>query len=201
MSGTVFVGIDPGKSGAVGVIYDDGNVEAWHNPVNVTRKTTSAKLKSGKRKGQNVKRRTEKRHNDLGGRLRLLLPFAKLAKQGSKVLVTLEQVSAGPKDGKVQAFSFGHDFGTWEMALTALKLKYNLIRPHLWRPEMVGTGASKAESLKLCKRLYPKLDLPLAKDEARAEAILLADWQRRRELGLGMPQQRKSEKINHGEED
>jgi len=191
----VFAAIDPGKSGAVGVIYSDGRTEAWHSPLIVTRKTTSAKLKSGKRKGQNVKRRTEKRQIDLAGRMKLLAPFAKMAREGKNVLVTLEQVSSMPRDGKVQAFSFGYDFGTWEMALVALRLPYKLVRPNVWRPEMVGEKADKNESLKLCRRLYPKLSLPLAKDEARAEAILIADWQRRRELGLEMPRQRKATKI------
>lgn len=192
MSGTIYVGIDPGKSGAVGVIYPDGTVDAWHNPVIVERKTTSAKLKSGPRKGQNAKRRTEKRHNDLDGRLCLLLPFARLARKGQEVIVTLEHISSMPRDGKVQAFAFGYDFGTWEMALVALKLKYLMVRPNVWRPAMVGKEADKRDSLILCRRLYPKLDLPLAKDEARAEAILLADWQRRKLNGLEMPYKEES---------
>lgn len=209
---TVFVGIDPGKSGAVGVIYTDQSVfakaggykpdaEAWHNPLVIERKTTSAKLKSGKRKGQNVKRRTEKRHIDLAGRLRLLLPFARLHKTTeANVLVTLEQVSSGPRDGKVQAFSFGYDYGSWEMALVALGIPYTTVRPHVWRPEMVGVAATKKDSLKLCRRLYPKVDLPLEKDEARAEALLLADWQRRRAQKLSMPHHRKSEKQEKKDE-
>lgn len=185
--GQIWGGIDPGKSGAVGVIYPDGTVDAWHNPVIIERKTTASKLKSGPRKGQNVKRRTEKRHNDLSGRLSLLLPLAKASRAGYDVIVTLEHISSMPRDGKVQAFAFGYDFGTWEMALVALKLKYLMVRPNVWRPAMVGKEADKRDSLILCRRLYPKLDLPLAKDEARAEAILLADWQRRKHMGLDMP--------------
>lgn len=174
----IYVGIDPGMHGAVGAVYSDGMVESFHAPASVVYKTTNSKLKSGKNKGQKKKRRTSTFTRDLVGRFALLHRYKKMQRAGCQVHVVLEHVSSMPHDGRKQAFSLGADFGQWQMALTALRLPYTLVKPSLWRPTMVGVGTNKAASLEKCRSLFPGVDLPLAKDEARAEAVLLAEWYR-----------------------
>lgn len=182
----IWAGIDPGKSGAVAWIKEDGTAEAFFSPVLISRKKTRSKLKSGPNAGHNKLRTAQKIHHDLPGRFRLLLQLVALKAAGHDVLVTLEHASSRPKDGKAQAFSFGYDFGSWEMALVALGLPYQTVTPAKWRVEMVGQGKPKAESLKKARRLFPSVSLPLAKDEAKAEALLIAEWQRQRERSLNV---------------
>lgn len=43
---------------------------------------------------------------------------------------------------------------------------------------------TKAESLKVARRLFPKAGLKLKKYHGRADALLIADWLRRKSLGL-----------------
>ena len=69
------------------------------------------------------------------------------------------------------------------MALTASGLSYVLVEPSKWRPALVGKGADKKESLYLARKLWPDVDMPLMKDEAKAEALLIAEWIRRYEKG------------------
>lgn len=185
-----WLAIDPGMGGAVAVIYEDGRVEAFHSPTITESKTTSAKLRSGKNKGENKKRRSTKRIRDVKGRFSLLCKFKQLMSEGLELKAVIEAVHSMPRDGVTQAFSFGQDYGQWEMALVALKIPYNKVSPSVWRPVMVGKGASKAESLSACRRMYPDLHLPLAKDEARAEAVLIAEWQRRTDLEISYPKKK-----------
>lgn len=163
----VWVGIDPGLSGAVGAVYNNRMAEAWATP------SIDVKLGKGKKK-----------HPDLAGMADLLRPFLKLQRQGWEVLVTLEESSPNPQDGKVGHHKVGIGYGIWLGILTALRLPYHTVRPSEWRPQMVGAKTDKNMSRKVCQQLFPRLKLPLVKDADKAEAVMLAEWGRRRDLGL-----------------
>jgi len=45
----------------------------------------------------------------------------------------LEEVHAMPRDGKVQAFNFGNNFGFWRGLLTGLKIPYESVIPLKWQ--------------------------------------------------------------------
>lgn len=175
----VWVGIDPGLSGAVGAVYQNRFAEAWSTP--------SINVKKGKGKGA-------KKHPDLAGMADLLRPFLKLQRQGWEVLVTLEESSPNPQDGKVGHHKVGIGYGIWLGILTALRLPYQTVRPGVWRPQMVGAKTDKNMSRKVCQQLFPRLKLPLVKDADKAEAVMLAEWGRRRDLGLAATQ--KQQKID-----
>ena len=184
-NGIVYGGIDPGNSGAVGWIMPDGKAESHHMPQLVTRRKVNSKQKSGKNKGQKKERTETKIYPDLPGIYKLIQNFALIRAFGHEVRVMLENVTSGPKDGVRQAFSFGYAKALCEMALTSLQIPYELVTPSQWRTQVVGNGKTKADSLRLARRLFPGVDMPLAKDEARAEALLLAHFYRIREGGGG----------------
>ena len=170
----IYVGIDPGKSGGVAVIHPDGSAEAWYTPIITTRKTSPRKkTPSGKKYVKVTKKYDET------GMFRLLGKFRKLKREGFTIKVGLERVGAAPRDGRTSAFNFGMGWGLWRMALTASGFTYRLVEPSKWRPELVGKGADKKESLYLARKLWPDVELPLMKDEAKAEALLIAEWIRR----------------------
>jgi crossover junction endodeoxyribonuclease RuvC len=98
----------------------------------------------------------------------------------------VEKAQAMPKQGVTSAFNYGKGFGVFETIAAILDIPYHDPRPAKWKKEM-GLNADKINSIKLCKRLFPAVNL-LASDRCRkdhdgiAEAILLAEWGRRNNL-------------------
>lgn len=103
------------------------------------------------------------------------------------ILVTIESQRQRPNDSKQVVFQVGRGLGLWEMAVTAAGYELVKVLPSQWKPNYTEPGADKKASLAICKKLYPDHDLPLAKDEARAEAILIADYTMRKATGLEFP--------------
>jgi len=178
----MYVGIDCGKTGGIAALYSDGRVESWHTPATVTRKKKRGKSESGKT------RYSSKTEYDLHGMLRLLRELAHKADcEDGSIKVIIEQQRQRPGDSKQVVFQIGYGMGLWDMACQAAGLATIKVLPSQWKPRYVEVGATKKESLAICKKLYMTHHLPLAKDEARAEAILNADYIRRQELGLEYP--------------
>lgn len=182
----VYIGIDPGQSGAIAAIYPDGRVQVWCTP------TMKLKTRIGTNPKTKKPRFKQATLYDEPGMVRILYQFYKLRKEGYKVHVVLEEVSSMPRDGVVQAFKFGMGYGMWRGILAAVRLPYTLIRPATWKPPMVGVGADKTKSRLVCMRLFPDVELPKKKDSDKAEAILLAEYFRRKEHSEPMPQSKKA---------
>ena len=167
--GVAYVGIDPGKKGAVAVIYNEGPLaDSWHVPI-----------KPGK-----------KREYDLLGMLRLVHQFRQMKEAGWRILAGIERQSPRPTDPKNTAFKVGIAQAYWEMACAANRLPYVLVAPQSWKAKYVAKGAPKGESVVAAQAIYPDQEFPLVKDEARAEALLIADFMMRTERKLNFPKRR-----------
>lgn len=145
-----FVGIDPGVSGAVAVIDTMVDVIDIYD------------FSSGK----------------------ALIRLQGLPKESR---VVLEKVGAMPKQGVVSTFTFGTNFGQWIGRLEALGLRFDLVAPGKWKKEMLDSARKKgvdpkAASLDRARRLFPQAAYLLTrkKDHNRAEALLMAEYCRRR---------------------
>lgn len=174
----LWIGIDCGKGGAIAAISSDGKVYATHTPVSTTRtKRARKKTPSGK---CSVSSHTD---YDIAGMLRcvsnILLQF-----HGYVPRVAIEQQQPMPRDGKGAVFSTGRGQGIWEAVLVSRKLSYTMIRPAVWKQCYLPRGADKQASIDVCCELFKSVSLPRKKDEALAEAILIADYLRRIELGI-----------------
>lgn len=178
---TIFVGVDPGKSGAIAVIRSPRNLSLYKIPV-----TTIRTPKRGRTKG-GAKRYSVATHIDLPGLRDVFLEISQEVSGDTEVLVFLEEVSAGPNDGRVSAFSFGKTAGMIEAAIACANLPYEMVRPNVWRPAMVGRGTSKDESIRIARRLFPTAELPNKSDEGKAEALLIAEYGRRVSSGVKLP--------------
>lgn len=176
-----WVGIDCGKTGALSIIDDQGKVLSWHTPAVVTRTKKKTKSKAGKT------RYSSKTEYDLKGMLLLLQKARELQDKGIEVVVAIEQQRQRPRDSKQVVYQVGRGQGLWEMACTANNLRYTMVLPATWKSRYVPVGADKQQSVDVCRKLYPKLALPLSKDEARAEATLIADFVRREANGQPYP--------------
>lgn len=148
---TLIVGIDPGQTGALAVLSGDGELEALHDlPI----------IRDGKLAWI-----------DAQGMTALLLDSL----QGRPARAVIERVSAMPKQGIASAFTFGVGFGSLLALVQARYLPIELVTPATWK-RALGLSSDKRASLDKARLLYPMADLPLAKHDGRAEALLLAHW-------------------------
>lgn len=170
MNHPVYIGIDPGFSGAVAVLQ--GLVVMFHDTpvVEVTRRTHRA----GKR---------AQREYLVPAMAALLRPYAKTGR------AALELAMALPQQNAQGTLAFGRGGGIWEGILGALEIGCELVPAATWKREIFrGSGLSmsdKSASRLLAVRLFPQCaeELRLVKHDGRAEALLLAEWLRRRENG------------------
>lgn len=183
--GNIYVGIDPGKKGAVAAIYNEGQqVESWYVPVHSIRTKKRGRTPGGKQ------RYSQKTQYDLPGFLSLLFQFHKRRQEGWRINVAIEEQNPRPVDSNKTKKSVGMSQAYWEMACVANKLAFQLIAPSVWKPKYVTTGANKQASVMAAQSLYPELSFPKVKDTDRAEAVLIADYLMRKERQLGFPGRR-----------
>ena len=170
----IYMGIDPGLNGAIAVINRDGSVlEVNDMPVQEI-------ASDGKKK-----RRIDIRS------LSVLFQNILLRYPGAIISAGMEQVHAFPdrknKDGTMtrgqgvtSAFAFGRGYGNLEQALVDFQIGFTEISPVRWKKAMLGDmPKGKGAALYRARQLFPSADLRLAKHEGRAEALLIAEFQRR----------------------
>jgi crossover junction endodeoxyribonuclease RuvC len=170
----IFIGIDPGLNGAVGLISDrhgylvypdgeNGSIQVYDTPTMIV---------SGAK---------EKRVYNTVEMANLLSPF-----KGQDALVILESVHSMPKQGVASSFSFGQGLGMWQGIIAALGLPLEMPSPQRWKKEILADqGKDKDASRFKAIQLFPSLATQLSrvKDDGRAEAILMAEYGRRLRKG------------------
>ena len=177
---TVWIGIDCGKKGAIAFLWPDGFLTASHVPVVTERKKRARKkTKSGR---PSVTSTTEYDCTQMLAVLRAGLNEAYA--RCFYTAVAIERQQGMPTDSKKTVFAVGRGQGLWEMAVASFGLQPELIRPVDWKKNYVPPKAEKELSIIACKQLYPNFEFRLKKDEALAEAILIADYLMRKRTGL-----------------
>lgn len=101
--------------------------------------------------------------------------------------IVLEHVEPRPRSGATSEWRFGVGYGLTRAALqlAALDLRVHLVRPKAWKGVM-GLTSEKRDSLDMARAIFPKnaSDLLRAKDDGRAEALLLIEYFRQHLLVL-----------------
>jgi hypothetical protein len=176
----LYAAIDPGKTGALAFIFPSGKVESWHTPTLTTRvKHPRAKTKKGNPKVSVTKVYDTRAMFDLVYRLCWYRD-----KKGFVIDLSIEGQQSRPTDSKGVVFAVAHGVSKWETIAELCELPYLRLWPHVWKPRYLKKQAPKKASLELARKLFPNHDLPLAKDEARAEALLMADYLRRKRMEI-----------------
>ena len=150
----IYLGIDPGLSGALAVLDKDGEIiDIFDMP--------TLEVISGTSKKQRV---------NPHGIVSELTLFKNIPVQA-----IIEQVNAMPGQGVTSMFSFGRSLGILEGVLAGIQIPYTLVTPVVWKRKM-QVNASKDGARELAMRTWPsKADLfKRKKDDGRAEAALLA---------------------------
>ena len=174
MANKVYAAIDPGKEGAVVIIYPDGLIETHVTP------------KIGK-------------EYDKAAMFRLISNIVK--KSEGQCHFVLENINGHVAKGRSAAFMMGLGKGLWEMALIASNAPHTFVSSSSWQKETWQGVAivkvksetnksgektdTKATSLIAAQRLFPHVDL---RRSARAnvphdgivDAILMAEFARRK---------------------
>lgn len=185
----IYVGVDPGLTGAVAALYESGAVSLFDTP---TYEVERAKKKGQKKAGI----RTMYDVAGMGDILRGLMAAHWDPDDACPFVVCLEHQQPMPSKmggrnaGANQTFSLGYGYGIWVGVLTTLGLPYELVRPAIWKPKMMGGGPKEKEAARLrALSLFPQArgELMRKKDHGRAEALLMAEYLRRQTSGLGAP--------------
>jgi len=155
----IFIGIDPGLGGAVGVLTPE-YAHVFDTP------TVLVEGEATKRKYLTAAMAT------------LLRPFA----DRRDVLAILEHVHSMPKQGVASSFSFGEGKGMWEGILAAFNIPTELVSPQRWKKAiMADQGKEKSAARFKAMQLFPAIagEFKLVKHDGRAEALLMAEYGRR----------------------
>jgi crossover junction endodeoxyribonuclease RuvC len=154
---TVFIGLDPGVSGAIAILAPNGVTFADMPVLEVKKKQTL----------------------DYAGLACILRPFS-----GGGAFVAVELVGAMPGQGVSSMFKFGQCYGAALATLATLEIPYELVTPPVWKRAYRLIGCEKDESRAAALRLFPQCagDLKLKKHHGRADALLMAEYLRRQEV-------------------
>jgi crossover junction endodeoxyribonuclease RuvC len=166
----VFIGIDPGKDGAMAILgYRDTPILI---PFNETEYANQLR-RLDPHTFCSMPVSEAKLHETLG--IKLLEPFTPFC--------VVEHVNAMPGQGVTSCFSFGQNFGFILGLLTAFRIPYELVRPQKWKKEFSCTS-DKNTSISVAQRLFPGVDLRRTPKctkphDGMAEALLMAEHARR----------------------
>ena len=148
---TKFIGIDPGKSGGICVIWEENNkqlIEAKKCPSTV---------------------------HDMS------LMFALIVQETPPYIirVMIEKVWARPHDGRASVFKFAENYGQWEGIVASYDIKLNYVTPQAWMksyevPKKLTKTDRKNHIKALAKEMYPELERKITL--ATSDAILIADY-------------------------
>lgn len=102
----------------------------------------------------------------------------------TQTIVCIEHVHAMPQQGVSSTFNFGMNFGWLQGVMMAFGIPFELVTPQKWKKEFSVT-ADKNTSIAVCKRLFPNVSLKKTErctkdDDGKAEALLLAEYARRK---------------------
>lgn len=146
-----FIGIDPGKSGAVAIMHGE-KVTIEDMPLD------------------------EDGHIDT----EVLCDVIGMHVVPDKSFCVLERAWARPLEGVKSAFALGETYGLTKAVLDILKIETLCISPSVWK-KFFDITSDKEVSRSLAQQLFPTQHHMLArkKDHNRAEALLLCEYAQR----------------------
>ena len=148
----MYLGIDPGFSGAWGLIDHHGKYQSCGDMLN---------------NGKHILSRAV--HAEI---------VQAIDRQDIEGVI--ESVHSMPAQGVASSFKFGVAFGMAIAIIERINCPWMLVTPQKWKKDM-GLTSDKTQSLKMARRLWPNAPLARQMDNGRAESLLMAEWLRRQE--------------------
>tara|TARA_R110001632_G_scaffold173964_2_gene293462 strand:- start:1327 stop:1842 length:516 start_codon:yes stop_codon:yes gene_type:complete len=162
MTKSIYIGIDPGKDGAVVAINDDGTVAGSF----LTKQDFTVAIGKGSKREYLISR--------------MNYALKCLAAKHNIRLVAIEKQSARPGQGVVSMFSAGYGYGLWLGVLSANGIPFIEVRPKTWTSKVLkdAPGDGKNRSVYVVMNRVPDLDLTPGKKrkphDGLADAACLA---------------------------
>lgn len=101
------------------------------------------------------------------------------------IMATMEDVHAMPTNGSISGFKLGRNAGWIEGFLIALKIPYEKISPQKWTKHLSLVGGKPGTEKKNLHKVRAQQWFPNLKiTHATADALLIAEYARRKRLGL-----------------
>lgn len=153
----IVAGIDPGKTGALSILYPDGVVLLFDVPM--------TKLKGKDQPAWSLWARSWAMALDLNP------PDA----------IVIEEVSARPGQGVTSMFKFGRTLGFIHGIVAATtSVPIHFVTPSVWKGKLGLLNSDKSASREKVRTLFPRIahTVERVKDDGRAEATLLAYYGR-----------------------
>jgi crossover junction endodeoxyribonuclease RuvC len=154
----IVAGLDPGKTGALAILYGDNTVEFFDVPRVVL-------------KGKDVPAYAEWQTN-----WHMALELAGVDK------AVIEDVAARPGQGVSSMFKFGRTLGFAHAIVLGVRPRpaVQFTTPGQWKAKLGLLNSSKGASREKAVSLFPSVEsrLTRAKDDGRAEALLIAHYGR-----------------------
>lgn len=153
----IVAGIDPGKTGALSVLYENNIVRSFDVPL--------TKLK-GKEKPAWSQWATE---------------WATALDMLGPDMIVIEDVSSRPSQGVTGVFSFGRTLGFAHALAASAKVPIHFVTPTVWKGKLGLLNSDKSASREKARTLFPASAhaFDRVKDDGRAEATLLAYYGRK----------------------
>jgi len=148
----MYLGIDPGFSGAWGLIDHHGKYQSCGDMLN---------------NGKHILSRAV--HAEI---------VQAIDRQDIEGVI--ESVHSMPAQGVASSFKFGVAFGMAIAIIERINCPWMLVTPQKWKKDM-GLTSDKTQSLEMARRLWPNAPLARQMDNGRAESLLMAEWLRRQE--------------------
>jgi len=160
---TIYVGVDPGATGAIGFVCGDS---AFSLDIPSEKQNRHGATKSRK------KTKTVFLHDEIIQIFELLLRYA-------NVIVNIEvaqvMVSKHQSNNAYTGYKVGVAYGMWPLFLKSFRhFTVTETAPVSWKKRLGLSGFDKEHSRRLTLRYFPDANCPLKKHEGRAEAILIA---------------------------
>lgn len=149
---SIFLGIDPGKRGAIAALDARGELLAL------------ARFSDA----------------ETDGRIALIVGDTIAALPEARICATIEKVGAMPGQGVTSMFSFGRAYGEAVGALILCRARLQFVRPQTWQKDLAlsGAGGDKAAHKRALKQAAEAaFSRRFTLDEC--DAVLIAEWSRR----------------------
>ena len=143
----MYLGIDPGFSGAWGMIDHNGQYIAC----------------------------SDMEHDGYQLKTNDMLHKIDQARNHLDMLIVIEKVHSMPSQGVASTFKFGLAYGSILALAERFNFETQLVTPQKWKKDL-GLTSNKNDSLILARKLWNEAPLARKKDNGRAEALLLAYW-------------------------
>lgn len=145
----VYLGIDPGFTGAWGLINHHGDYVGCGDMI----------------------------HNEKWIDINSVYREISLIRENDDMMIVVEAVHAMPKQGVSSSFKFGMAYGQALSLAQRFLVDWELVVPRVWKHDL-GLTSDKTDSLNMARQRWPEAPLRRIKDNGRAEALLLAEWLR-----------------------